>query len=121
MADRIAGTCYVNADGFQIALAGTCTVDRKDTEKTGMTGLSGNVGYSEKPRVPSIEVEFFHTRQTSVDSILDMEDGTVTAELANGKVWTLRNAYVQGAPTVDAEESKMTVKFEGLSCELSSG
>ena len=117
MADRIAGTCYVNADGSQVALAGQVTIDRKDTEKEGVTGLSGNVGYSEKPRVPSIEIEIFHTRKTNVDGLLDMEDGTVTAELANGKVWTLRNAFVNGAPTVSADESKMTIKFEGLSCE----
>ena len=117
MAKRIAGTCYVNADGAQMALSGEVTIDRKDTEKKPMTGLSGNVGFSETPRMPSIEVEIFQTEDTNVDSILDMEDGTVTAELANGKVWILRNAYVEGAPTVNASESKMTIKFEGISCE----
>ena len=117
MAERIAGTCFFKVDGTQVQVAGDITVDPLLAERTGQVGLSGIAGFKEMPRVPSIEVEFFVTRGTNWEQLVGTVDGTTTAELANGQVWSLRNSWLSGAPTLNADESKTTFKFEGESCE----
>jgi hypothetical protein len=39
---------------------------------------------------------------------------TVTAELANGKVYTLTNAYVEGEMTGNGEEGTVEIEFSGI-------
>ena len=41
-------------------------------------------------------------------------NATVTAELANGKVYVLRNAWFAGAVELNAAEGTFTARFEGV-------
>lgn len=115
--EKVGGTAFVKVDGDQLALEGTLTVDSFDTEREGLSGLSGVVGYKETPRVPSIEVSAFLTSKTNLETLQKVVDGTVTAELANGKVYTLRNAWLAGAPAINGADGTMTIKFEGMKME----
>jgi hypothetical protein len=111
---RIAGTAYVKVDGDQYTLAGTLTVSPAAVTREGLAGLSGVAGYKEMPRVPFIEGEFYMTTGVSLPAIEAITNATITAELANGKVYVLRNAWHAGAIEANAGEGTFTARFEGL-------
>jgi hypothetical protein len=111
---RIAGTAYVKVDGAQYTLAGTLTVSTDSFTREGLAGLSGVAGYKEMPRVPFIEGEFYTTPDVSLPALEAVTNATVTAELANGKTYVLRNAWSAGAREVNAAEGTFTLRFEGM-------
>lgn len=118
MADkkRIAGTAYIKVDGAQYSLAGSMTVSPTKLEREGMAGLSGVAGFKETPRVPFIEGEFYTTAELSIATIEAIENATITAELANGKVYTMRNAWFAGPADINAAEGTVPLRFEGVEC-----
>lgn len=113
---RIAGTAYVKVDGAQYTLAGSLTVSPNSVNREGLAGLSGVAGYSETPRVPFIEGDFYTSAALSMPALQAVTNATVTAELANGKTYVLRNAWLAGEPDINAAEGTTTLRFEGIEC-----
>jgi hypothetical protein len=109
---RVAGTAYVKADGRTFSLGGQLTVSPTPHEREGVAGLSGVAGYKETPRVPFIEVEFITTPELSITALDNLTDVTVTAELANGKVYVARGAWTAGTRDINATEGTVMVRFE---------
>jgi len=114
---RIAGVAYVFVDGRQYPLRGNLTVSIDTIEREGVAGMDGVHGFIEKPRVPFIEGDFSDIGQLSLIQLQNMVDVTVTAELANGKVYVLRNAWTSTAREFKAAEGQATVKWEGMAAE----
>jgi hypothetical protein len=114
---RIAGVAYIFVDGQQYPLRGDLKVSVDTLEREGVAGQDGVHGFTEKPRVPWIEGAISDLGGLSLVALQQMEDVTVTAELANGKVYVLRNAWTSAAREFDAAEGQATVRFEGMSAE----
>lgn len=112
---RIAGVAFVKVNDRQYALRGSLTVSPDLFEREGIAGQDSVHGYKEIPRVPFIEGEFSTVRELSLDDLSAITDATVTAELANGKVYVLRNAWTAGAREINAEEGQVSIRFEGMS------
>ncbi len=117
MGKKIAGVCYLKVDSTQYALRGSLTVSPDDVEREGIAGMDGPHGFKETPRVPSISADISDTDGLSMSALLAITDATVTAELANGKVYVLRNAWTKGGHELDAGEGQISVTFEGMKCE----
>lgn len=118
MANKIiGGVAYLKVDGTQYSLRGNLKVSPSSRERTGVAGQDGVHGYTEVPRIPFIEGDISDSGGLSVLDLEKLTDVTVTAELASGKTYVLRNAWVSGAREVNAAEGSMTLRFEGLSCE----
>lgn len=117
MAKPIGGTAYISVDGEQLSLGGTLTVSISPTEREGQAGLSGPAGYIERPRVPYIEGEFLIPAGFPLEKIEAMTAGTVTAELATGRVAVLSEAWFVGPLDLNAAEGKSTIRFEGIKGE----
>ena len=116
MAQRIAGVAFLKVDGQQFILEGTLTVSPGSVSREGLVGLSGVAGYKEMPRIPFIEGSFFTTPDLSIKSVENITNATVTAELANGKTYVLRNAWSQEALEINAADGTFTQRFEGMEC-----
>ena len=114
---RVAGVAYIFVDGRQYPLRGNLTVSIDTIEREGVAGMDGVHGFIEKPRVPFIEGDFSDIGQLSLIQLQNMVDVTVTAELANGKVYVLRNAWTSTAREFKAAEGQATVKWEGMAAE----
>src|SRR5262249_4638680 len=99
---RIAGVAYIFVDGRQYPLRGALTISIDTLERTGVAGMDGVHGFTEKPRVPWIEGDISDLGGLSLALLQAMCDVTVTAELANGKVYVLRNAWTSTAREFDA-------------------
>jgi len=117
MAQRIAGVAYMKVDGALYPLRGNFTVSPSALERTGISGQDYVHGYSEMPRVPFIEGDVSLDPALSVDDIESAVDVTVTAELANGKVYVLREAWCRSALELNTREGQTRVRFEGVSCD----
>ena len=74
-------------------------------------------GYSELPRVPSISGDVSLDPALSMDDVESRVDVTVTAELANGKVYVLREAWCKSALELNTREGMTRIVFEGISCD----
>ena len=115
--NRIAGVAYVFVDGRQYPLRGNLTISIDTVERTGVAGMDGVHGYTEQARVPYIEGDFSDIGQLSLITLQNMIDVTVTAELANGKIYVLRNAWTATAREFKGAEGQATVKFEGMAAQ----
>lgn len=115
--NRVAGVAFLKADGQQFALRGNMTVSMGSVERETVTGQDGVHGYTEKPMAPFIEADITDSGGVSIEAIERITRATVTAELANGKVYVLREAWVMKAPELNTTDGTMSVRFEGFRCE----
>ena len=93
---RIAGVAYWTVDGAQLALKGSLMVSPTPFERAGIAGQDRVHGYSENPVVPYIEGDVSLQLGTAVSDVDAVTDSTITAELADGRVFVLRNAWRSG-------------------------
>lgn len=114
---QIGGIAYVKVDGKQLTLEGKLTVAITKVTREGKAGASGVAGYTETPRVPSIEGTFFKTAAVSIDELQAITDATVQVELNDGSIYVLRNAWQAGDIDVDAIAGTFDLKFEGMDGE----
>jgi hypothetical protein len=114
---RISGVAYVFVDGRQYPLRGSLTISTDTIERTGVAGQDGIHGFTETPRVPWIEGDFSDIAGLSLMTLQAMCDVTVTAELANGKAYVLRNAWTSTAREFNAADGQATVRWEGMASE----
>jgi hypothetical protein len=117
MAQRIAGIAFWMVDGVQLAVRGNLEVMASRQERTGIAGQDSVHGYSELPVVPYISGDVSTVVGTSVEDIDAVTDATITAELANGTVYVLRNAWRAERSTINTRDGQFNVKFEGLTCD----
>jgi Phage tail tube protein len=117
MAQRIAGTAFFKVDGNILPLRGAFTVSPSSLTREGISGQDYVHGYSEMPRVPSITGDVSTTPDLSMETLELMTNVTVTAELANGKTYVLREAWCKSALENATREGQMKVTFEGVSCD----
>jgi hypothetical protein len=117
MAQRIAGIAFWSVDGQQYAVRGNLEVMPSRQERTGIAGQDSIHGYSELPVVPYISGDVSTIPGTSVEAVDAVVDSTVTAELANGTVYVLRNAWRAERSTINTRDGQFNVKFEGLTCD----
>ena len=115
--NRIAGVAYIYVDGRQYPLRGNLTVSVDTIEREGVPGQDAMHGYIERPRVPWIEGDFSESAIFSLVTIQRMTDVTVTAELANGKQYVLRNAWTSTAREFNAADGQATVRWEAMGAE----
>lgn len=117
MGKRLAGVAYVKVDGQQFELRGNFTVSPSAIQREGIAGQDGVHGYSENPRVPYISGDITMAVGLSVQDLDRMTEVTVTAELANGSTYVLRDAWTVSAHEINTKDGQVSVRWEGMSCE----
>jgi hypothetical protein len=113
MAQRIAGICFVKVDGAQFEISGDIEIPLTEYKREAVMGLSGPAGYKETALEPYVKVVALFTPDFPVTTLRTNTTLTVTAELANGVVYTLSNAFVRGEPKVKPVEGTIEVEFSG--------
>lgn len=117
MATKFAGIAYLQIDNQQYALRGNFTVSPSPVERTMIAGQDGVHGYQELPRVPFIEGDLSAVPNLSLATLDSLVDVTVTAQLANGAVYTLVGATCKAGLEENTRDGQVRVRFEGLWCE----
>jgi hypothetical protein len=111
--NRIAGTCYLSADGARLSLVGEFSYRPASPTREAKYGADGFHGYKEKPASGMIKAKLRDGGGVSVTALGQMTNVTVTAELANGKTIVGRNMFVTEQPSADAEEGEIEITWEG--------
>jgi hypothetical protein len=117
MAFRVAGVAFLKVDGDMFPLRGNFTVSPSFLVRAGIAGQDDVHGYSELPRVPFIEGDITLHPLLSTEAIEAIDNSTVTAELANGHVYILREAWCTAAFDLNTHDGQTRVRFEGMDCE----
>lgn len=108
---RIAGTCYFKIDGLQLSLTGGIEAPMNLSVKEDIIGLDGSIDYKETFRAPYIKGTFKVPADFPIQKITTSETMTITAELANGKVYVLSGAWLSGEANHSAEEGTAELEF----------
>lgn len=108
---RVAGTCFFKVDGQQLETTVEGDLDvtllkvKRETLKPGF--------YKETAQIPRMSGTFIFPKKFPKD-VLSRDDLTITAELANGEVVTLQQAYVVDETVVKNADGTVDLAFEGL-------
>lgn len=113
MGKRVAGICYIKVDGTQLEVKGSVEVPLTETKKETVMGTAGAAGYKEEPIAPFVKLTAIFTADFPLAKVQTGTGMTITAELPNGKVYTLSNAQLVGDPTVKVDEGELELQFDG--------
>lgn len=113
MAKRVAGICFIKCDGEQLEVKGSVECPLSDLQREPVMGLAGHAGFKETAIAPYVKVSCIFVPEFPVAKLRENTDMTITAELANGKVYTLSGAYLQGEITIKGDEGEVELNFAG--------
>lgn len=113
MAKRVAGICYIKVDGEQLEVSGGVECPIVDLKRETVMGLSGPAGLKETALEPYIKLNAIFMPTFPLSTIQTNTDMTITAELANGKVYTLSGAFVKGEPAAKGDDGTVELEFGG--------
>jgi hypothetical protein len=117
-ANRVGGVAFLKVDGFQYALRGDLTIEIQLYERTEVVGQDGMHGYTEAPHADFISATITDLGGLSVRQLENVTCSTVTAELHNGKVYILRDAFTTDVRPLNTSEGSIAVKFVGVGEEM---
>ncbi len=111
--NRIAGTCYIKVDGEQLELSGGVEIPMAATKKERKSSSTGVVGYAETVQEPYIKGTFYVPSDFPREKLEQSDNMTITVELANGKVYTQSESWVEGEMVMKSEEGTVDIEFSG--------
>lgn len=114
---RRGGIIFLKVNGEINDAKGNFTYNLGKPKRDAIVGSDTVHGYKEVPQIAFIEGEITDRNGLDLEQLVTIENATVTLELANGKVISLRDAWYAGEGTGNTEEGNIGVRFEGVSGE----
>ena len=115
--ERVGGIIFVKVNSQQLQAKGNFTFSLGKPVASAVVGADAVHGYMERPQVAYIEGEITDSADMSLEALVGTRNATITLELANGKVISLREAFFAGEGVGNTEEGNVAVRFEGRSAE----
>lgn len=110
MGQKVAGTCYIKADGQQLVITGGVEAPLAKVKRE--TIVKGY--FKEEDVVPFIKVDAVHTPDFPIKKLSTAISMTVTAEFKNGTVYVLSGAYVVDDLNTTGDDGKVSIQFNGI-------
>jgi len=118
MSERVGGIIQLKVDGELFQAKGEFTYNINPVKRETVVGVDGIHGFSELPKVQFIEGIITDSGSLDAQALLQIEDATVTLELANEKVISLREAIQVAEGDTTTNEGEIAVRFEGEGEEI---
>lgn len=115
MGQRVAGICYIKVDGTQLTVMGDVECPLTPTKKERVAALASVAGYKETVKEPFVKVKAVYTPDFPRAQVAAGTNMTVTAELANGMVYTLAGAWLEGDSDAKGDTGEIDLEFSGTS------
>jgi len=112
-----AGKIHFKVNGTTFRAKGEFTYNLGADKLTMISGVDGVHGPKSETVIPFIEGTITDGDDLDVKAMAQTQDATVTLELANGKVISLRGACFAADMDISTSEGEIPVRFEGLSAE----
>lgn len=113
MAKRVAGICYIKVDGEQLTVEGGVECPLMDVNRETVMAVDAPAGFKETAIAPYVKLSAIFVAAFPLDKLRENTEMTVTAELANGKVYTLSGAYLVGETPVKGSDGMIDLEFNG--------
>jgi len=110
---RIGGILFVKKDGVSFKVKGSWTLKPGTNKKQMVVGADGVHGHNEMPQAPEISGLITDEKSLDVEALYNTVGATITAELANGKMFVLEDAIFSGDGESTTEEGEITAEFQG--------
>lgn len=111
---RKGGVIFLKTDSELLDAKGEFTYNLGQPKREAIVGADQVHGYTETPQVAFIEGEVTDSNGLNVEKMVNTTDATITLELANGKVFVLRNAWFAGDANIGTGQGNIAVRFEGM-------
>jgi hypothetical protein len=119
MANLVGGTIFVRVNGKQLKAKGAFTINLGFSKNEMVLGHDGVHGPKSMPQIAKIEGAITHdSTNFPLSELAAIANATVTVELADGRVATLREAWQTAELDLSTEEGEITVSFEGVGADL---
>lgn len=112
MGQKVGGTCYVSVEGAQLSVSGSVEVPLAKVTRESFRHSTGT-GFTEKEITPYVKVEVVDDGSLDLDTLRNNTDMTITAELANGRVYVLSGGYLVSEAALKGDEGKVELEFHG--------
>jgi hypothetical protein len=110
MGQAVAGTCYIKVDGSQLVVTGGVEAPLSKVKRESIRpGF-----FKEEDVTPFVKVDAIKTPGLDVKKLTTATNMTVTAEFKDGSVYVLSGAYAVDDITVNGDDGKVSLKFEGI-------
>ena len=113
--DAVGGKVFVRVDGARLLVAGNVTTNiGQEVVRETKVGLDGVHGYTDAAVAEFLQVDVTETPDFPLSRLNQVDDGTVTAELSDGRTLVLPHAHQVGDLERNPEEGTIaSVRFEG--------
>lgn len=112
----VAGIAFLKFNGLQYQLRGEFEIMPNTTENEWIANQDGSQVFTQKAITPYFQMKISDSGGLSVQQLNQIEGSTMTAELINGKVYTLVQASQWGETKLDSMKGEITAKFGGAAC-----
>ncbi|MEY3760065.1 MAG: hypothetical protein RIR39_1556 [Pseudomonadota bacterium] len=114
MASKVAGICYIKVDGSQLEVSGNIEIPIAQTSKKAVMSLTGVAGYEEKVQRQFVKLDAIFRSDFPLKTITQGTNMTITTELANGQVYTLAGAFMEGDDvSAKPDTGEVSIEFTG--------
>lgn len=117
MGQRIGGVLNIIVDGTQYPARGSFEVTPSSVKREGIAGQDYVHGFTEMPIVPGIKGNLSTTAALSLETLQNITNSTIQANLANGKTYVLSQAWTTAAFSIATAEGQVGVEFQGITCD----
>lgn len=111
---RVGGIIFFKVDGELFQAKGAFSYNLGVNKREAIVGADVVHGFKEEPQVAMIEGAITDSDELDLEQFLNIRDATATLELANGKVFVLRECFYAGDGNVTTDEGEIEVRFEGI-------
>ena len=119
MANLVGGKIFVRVNGKQLKAKGAFTINLGFDKNEMVLGHDGAHGPKALPQIARIEGTITHdSANFPLKDLAAVANATVTVELADGRVATLREAWQTAELDLTTEEGEIEVAFHGVGADL---
>lgn len=111
---RLAGTCYVKVDGVQLEVKGALECPINSLKREPVVGAAGVAGFKETVITPYVKLTAIIGKGFPKSKLQNGTDMTVTAEYANGDVYTLSGSWLANEASAKGDDGETELEFNGL-------
>lgn len=120
MTQALGGVASIRANGELLRVTGSWTINLGNEKRTAKMGsrAQGPLGYTVEAGQPSAEGKLVLGAGSDLDTIMALDDATITIELVSGDVFQMFNAWFAGEASIDTQEGEFSARFECIKSKL---
>ncbi len=114
----VSGLFNLKINGRLMTAKGSFTYNHGSIKNEAQIAGNGSIaGFKTSRNIPMIEGELIDSKDLDIKALQSIQDGEITLELANGKVFILTGAHWAGEGNVGTEDGNVAIKYEGTDTE----